>query len=99
MGLWNMLRDGSPNLSQTVMRWRVKEIAPDAVADAAQAQEGILRPRDLLRPFSGVACGVGICTGAGEFALVDNEILLPNRPARKIGLQDLARASGVARLR
>src|SRR5215471_18406017 len=23
MGLWNMLRGGSPNLSQTLMRWRV----------------------------------------------------------------------------
>jgi hypothetical protein len=23
MGLWNMLRGGSPNLSQTSMRWRV----------------------------------------------------------------------------
>ena len=22
-GLWNMLRGGSPNLSQTLMRWRV----------------------------------------------------------------------------
>lgn len=23
MGLWNMLRGGSPNTSQTLMRWRV----------------------------------------------------------------------------
>jgi Hypoxia induced protein conserved region len=23
LGLWNMLRGGSPNLSQTLMRWRV----------------------------------------------------------------------------
>jgi hypothetical protein len=23
MGLWNMLRGGNPNLSQTLMRWRV----------------------------------------------------------------------------
>jgi Hypoxia induced protein conserved region len=23
MGLWNMLRGGSPNLSKTLMRWRV----------------------------------------------------------------------------
>lgn len=23
LGLWNMLRSGSPNLSQTLMRWRV----------------------------------------------------------------------------
>ena len=22
-GLWNMMRGGSPNLSQTLMRWRV----------------------------------------------------------------------------
>ena len=23
LGLWNMMRGGSPNLSQTLMRWRV----------------------------------------------------------------------------
>lgn len=23
LGLWNMLRGGSPNMSQTLMRWRV----------------------------------------------------------------------------
>jgi hypothetical protein len=23
LGLWNMLRGGSPNLSQTLMRWRI----------------------------------------------------------------------------
>jgi Hypoxia induced protein conserved region len=23
LGMWNMLRGGSPNLSQTLMRWRV----------------------------------------------------------------------------
>ena len=23
VGLWNMLKNGSPNLSQTLMRWRV----------------------------------------------------------------------------
>src|SRR5262249_33412811 len=55
--------------------------------------------RCFLRPFGGVASRIGMRARAGELALVNDEILGPDRLLGEIAFEDLARAGGIARLR
>ena len=53
----------------------------------------------FLRTSGGIASAVRMRTRSGQFAFVNNQILIANRTTAEPALQDFAHASGVARLR
>src|SRR5262249_35218587 len=77
----------------------------DTVGLAARAAAGTLRgpsagleSRGLLRAARGIAGAIGVGTGAGELAGIDNQVLLGDPAAFEPVFEDLADAGGIASL-
>src|SRR5208283_160759 len=72
---------------------------PNIWSRSAKASRALLELCCFLGALRRVPGAIGVCAGARELALIDDQIFVADGPALEIALQDFARAGRVTRLR